>query len=106
MATYSTGISVTWNGTPFVEVQELAYNIGGTRTGRAVAYPANQGQISVTCLHTANIALSNFGTRAQLVVEGGDADLTTYSIWESVAVAPTRNGVTSYTVTFRITDDV
>jgi hypothetical protein len=93
VATYSTGISVTWNGTPFVEVQELAYNIGGTRTGRAVAYPANQGQISV-------------GTRAQLVVSGGDAGLTTYAIWESVAVAPTRNGVTSYTVTFRITDDV
>ena len=106
MATYSTDISVTWNGTPFVEVQELAYNYGGSRQGRAVAWTAEQGQVSVTCLGTTNIALSNFGTRAELVVSGGGAGLTTYAIWESVAVAPTRNGVTSYTVTFRITDDV
>ena len=106
MATYSTDISVTWNGTPFVEVQELAYNYGGSRQGRAVAWTAEQGQVSVTCLNTANTNISNFGTRALLVVSGGGAGLTTYAIWESVAVAPTRNGVTSYTVTFRITDDV
>jgi len=95
---------VTWNGTPFTEVRELAWNYGGGRTGRAVAWTADQGQVSVSCLGTANTNISNFGTRAQLVISGGGAGLTTYAVWESVAVAPERNGVTQYTVTFRIVD--
>lgn len=104
MATYSTGISVTWDGTPFTEVRELAWNYGGGRTGRSAAWTADQGQVSVSCLGTANTNISNFGTRAQLVISGGGAGLTTYAVWESVAVAPERNGVTQYTVTFRILD--
>ena len=95
---------MTWNGTPFTEVRELAWNYGGGRTGRAVAWTADQGQVSVSCLGTANANISNFGTRAQLVISGGGAGLTTYAVWESVAVAPERNGVTQYTVTFRIVD--
>jgi len=105
MATYSTGISVTWNGTPFTEVQELSWNYGGSRTGRDTAWSAEQGSVSVTCLGIANVNISNFGTRAQLVISGGDAGLSTYAIWESVAVAPERNGVTRYTVSFRIVDN-
>ena len=105
MATYSTGISVSWGGTPFTEVQELSYNYGGSRTGRAVAWSAEQGGISVTCLGSANTNISNFGTRDQLVVTGGGAGLTTYAIWESVTVSPQRNGVTQYTVSFRIVDN-
>lgn len=104
MATYSTGISVTWNGTPFTEVRELAWSYGGNRTGRAAAWSADQGQVSVSCLGTANTNIINFGTRSQLVISGGGAGLTTYAVWESVAVAPERNGVTQYTVTFRILD--
>lgn len=95
---------MTWDGTPFTEVRELAWNYGGGRTGRAVAWTAEQGQVSVSCLGTANTNISNFGTRAQLVISGGGAGLTTYAVWESVAVAPERNGVTQYTVTFRIVD--
>ena len=106
MATYSTGISVTWGGTPFTEVQELSWSSGGTRTGRAVAWSADQGSLAVTCLGTANVSRTNFGSRAALVVTGGGADLSTYATWESVAVAPERNGVTRYTVTFKLLDDV
>jgi len=105
MATYSTGISVTWNGTPFTEVQELSWNYGGSRTGRDTAWSAEQGSVSVTCLSTVNANISNFGTRAQLVISGGGAGFSTYAIWESVAVAPERNGVTRYTVSFRIVDN-
>lgn len=104
MATYSTGISVTWGGTPFVEVQELSYNYGGSRTGRAVAWSAEQGAVSVTCLDATNAGVANFGTRDQLVITGGGAGFSSYAIWESVAVAPERNGVTRYTVNFRIVD--
>jgi hypothetical protein len=68
VATYSTDISVTWNGTPFVEVQELAYNYWRQlATGRAVACTLPiKARVSVTCLGTANIALINFGTRARV----------------------------------------
>lgn len=104
MATYSTGIAVTWNGTPFDEVQELAWSYGGGRQGRDTAWSAEQGSVAVTCLGTANTNISNFGTRAQLVITGGGSSLTTYASWESVSVSPERNGVTTYTVSFRILD--
>ena len=104
MATYSTDISVTWNGTPFVDVQELSYSYGGSRQGRAVPWTAEQGSIAVTCLNTTNATITNFGKREQLVITGGGAGFLTYAVWESVSVAPERNGVTKYTVSFRILD--
>lgn len=106
MATYSTGITVTWDGTAFTEVQELSWSSGGARQGRDVAWSPDQGTVSVTCLGTQNVARSNFGTRALLVITGGGAGLTSYAAWESVAVAPERNGVTRYTVTLKLLDDV
>jgi len=39
------------------------------------------------------------------VISGGGSNLTTYAAWESVAVTPQRNGVTRYTVSFRILDN-
>jgi len=106
MATYSTGISVVWNGTPFTEVQELSWSSGGTRAGRDIAWTPDQGTVAIACLGTANVSASNFGTRAVLVISGGSADLTSYATWESVSVAPERNGVTKYTVTLKLLDDV
>lgn len=105
MATYSTGISVTWNGTPFTEVQELAWGSGGSRQGRSIAWSSEQGSVSVTCLGTANVSRTLFGLRAVLAISGGGSDITSYATWESVAVAPERNGVTRYTVTFKLLDD-
>jgi len=105
MATYSTGITATWNGTPFEEVQELAWNYGGQQQGRSVAWSAEAGQASVTCLGGANTSIANFGVRATLAISGGGANLTNTAVWESVAVAPERNGVTRYTVTFKLLDN-
>jgi len=95
---------VTWNGTPFVEVQSLSTSRGGSRTGRDTTWSAEQGNVSVTCLGSANTSVSNFGSRYQLVIAGGGADLTSYAVWESVSVAPEMNGVTRYTVNFRLLD--
>lgn len=105
MATYSTGITVTWGGTDFVEVTDVSYSYGGSRTGRDTAWSAEQGSVNVTCLGTTNINVSEFGTRDQLVITGGGAGLNTYAIWQSVAVAPAMNDVTRYTVTFKIVDN-
>lgn len=106
MATYSTGITVTWDSTAFVEVTELAWNYGGAQQGREVAWTNAPGNVSVTCLGTANCNINQFGQRKVLQITGGGATLNTYAIWESLAVAPERNGVTSYTVTFKIVDNV
>ena len=105
MATYSTGITVTWDGTDFVEVTDASWSYGGSRTGRDTAWSADQGSVNVTCLGTANTGIANFGTRAQLDITGGGAGLNTYAIWQSVAVAPALNDVTRYTVTFKIVDN-
>lgn len=105
MATYSTDISVAWDGTPFIDVQELAWNYGGARTGRDTEWSADQGSVTIGCLGTANTDISKFGFRKLLVISGGGSDLTTYAAWESVSVAPERNGVTKYSVTFRILDN-
>lgn len=105
MATYSTGITASWNGTPFTEVQQLSWSYGGARQGRDSNWSAEQGSVSLTCLGTANTATSNRGDRYQLVITGGGADISSYAVWETVSVAPELNGVTRYTVTFRLLDN-
>lgn len=105
MATYSTGITVTWGGVDFIEVTDVSYSYGGSRSGRDTAWTGDQGSVTVTCLGTANVNISNFGMREQLVITGGGAGLSTYAIWQSVAVAPAMNDVTRYTVNFKIVDN-
>jgi hypothetical protein len=105
MATYSTGLTVTWNSVAFTEVTQLAWGSGGSRQGRSTTWSSEQGSVSVTCLGTHNVSRTNFGTRAVLTISGGGSDLTSYAAWESVAVAPEINGVTRYTVTLKLLDD-
>lgn len=106
MATYSTGIAVAFDGTPFTEVQSLAWNYGGSLPrGRSTNFTDEPGEVSITCLGTANITTANYGKRDDLVITGGGAALTCKAVYQGVAVAPQLNGVTQYTVTFRILDN-
>lgn len=105
MATYSQDISVTWNGTPFEEVQGLSWSYGGGRQGRDTYWTGDQGSVSVECLGSANTNISNYGKRYLLEIAGGGASLSTYAMWETVGVGYERNGVTRYTVTFRVLDN-
>lgn len=104
MATYSTGVSVSWNSTPFQEVQELSWSYGGGRQGRDTAWTSEQGSVTVTCLGTANTNIANYGQRAAFVISGGGAGLSTYAVWESVNVTYERNGVTRFAVNLKISD--
>ena len=105
MATYSTGISVTFDGTAFAEVTDLSWNYGGAMPkGRSSTWTDDLGGVSVSCLGTANITTAKYGTRADLVVSGGGASLTHKAVYESLSVAPELNGVTRYAVTFRLLD--
>lgn len=106
MATYSTGISVTFDGVAFTEVQSLAWTYGGSLPrGRANNFTDQPGEVSITCLGTANIATANYGKRDDLVITGGNASLSCKAVYQGVQVAPQLNGVTQYTVTFRILDN-
>lgn len=103
MATYSTGISATWNTVTFTEVQSIAWNWGGSLPrGRSSNYTDEPGTVTLTCLGTDGVATSNYGTRAPLTISGGGATLTCSAVYEGLQVAPQLNGVTQYTVNFRI----
>jgi hypothetical protein len=105
VATYSTGISATWGGVPFQEVTDLAWTYGSEPRGRSAPWTDDAGTVSITCLGGANTGLGEYGLRKQLVLSGGGQSLTNQAIWESLSVAPELNGVTRYTVTFKLLDN-
>ncbi len=106
MATYSTGISVTFDGVAFREVQSLAWSYGGSLPrGRSSNFTDEPGEVTVTCLGTTNVSTANYGKRDDLAITGGGAGLTCKAVYQGVVVAPQLNGVTQYTVTFRILDN-
>ena len=105
MATYSTGISATWGGTAFVEVTDLNWSYGGgPPKGRSLVWTDELGSVSITCLGSANTATAEYGLRKELALSGGGQSLSVYAVWESLTVAPELNGVTRFTVSFKIVD--
>jgi hypothetical protein len=105
VAFYSTGISATWGGVAFQEITDLAWTYGSAPRGRDAAWTDDAGTVSITCLGGANTGLGEYGLRKQLVLSGGGQSLTNQAIWESLSVAPELNGVTRYTVTFKLLDN-
>ena len=105
MAAHSTGISVTFDGVAFSEVSELTWEYGGgPAKGRSSAWTDEVGTVTVGCMGTPNITTAKYGTRADIVITGGGANLTCKAVYEGLSVAPELNGVTRYTVTFRLLD--
>lgn len=105
MASYSTGVTVTWGGTHFQEIVDLQWQYaGGPSKGRGVVWTDEAGSLTVTCLGGNNTSTDQYGLRKQLVVAGGGQALTVYAVWESLSVANELNGVTRYTVTFKLLD--
>jgi hypothetical protein len=105
VATYSTGISATFDGTAFVEVTDLSWQYGGgLPKGRSTTWTDEVGSVSIACLGTANISTAKYGTRADLVLSGGGVSLTSKAVYEGLSVTPELDGVTRYTVTFRLLD--
>lgn len=105
MATYSTGISASWGGTPFTEVFDLSYSYGGgPPKGRSSEWTDELGSVTLSCFGAANISTAEYGQRKQLAISGGGASLTTYAVLESLAVQYGLNDVTRFTVTFKILD--
>ena len=105
MATYSTGITATFGSTTFAEVTDLAWSYGGALPkGRSVLWTDDVGSVTLTCLASAGIATASYGLRNDLTISGGGASLTSKAVYEGINVAPELNGVTRYSVTFRLLD--
>ena len=106
MATYSTGITVTWNATTFQEVTGLSWTYGGGPSkGRSVEWTDDVGTVSIECLGGNNTSTSNYGLRRTLTITGGGQSLTSPAVWESLSVANELNGITRYTVTLKLLDN-
>jgi hypothetical protein len=104
VATYSTGIAATWGGVAFQEITDLSWSYGSEPRGRSVVWTDDVGSVSITCLGPNNINTNEYGLRKTLVLSGGGQSLTINAIWESLTVAPELNGITRYTVTFKLLD--
>lgn len=102
MANYSTGIVVTWGGSAFSEVTAASHTYGGTRKGRSSAWIGDCGSATVEML-SGSMANTGFcGTTGTLVISGGGISLTAAAIYESCGATPELNGVTRYTVNFKL----
>ena len=92
MATYSTGISVTWGGVAFTEVTAAApVYAGGPSKGRSVVWTDDAGTCTVECFGTANVSSAEYGLRKQLVISGGGVALTTYAVYLGFTQTPELN---------------
>lgn len=104
MATYSTGIGVTWGSVTFTEVTGLSWTYGGENIGRSANFNPQPGSVSVTALGTVP-GIGVVGSRNTLAVTGGGMNLTQTAVLESVSAAAELNGVTRYTVEFTLLDN-
>lgn len=102
MATPSSGISVTWGGFSFSEVTAATHTIGGTRKGRSAPWYGDTGSATVEMLNGGMASASYCGIVQTLSISGGGISLTMPALYESCGATPEVNGVTRYTVTFRL----
>ena len=104
MATYSTGVSVSFNGNALSEVTALSWNFGGgISEARTVSWRAFPGKVSVELLGFATT--SYYGQRGLLVISGGGVNLTCQAACTDINVAAELNGVSRYTYAFDIIDN-
>lgn len=101
MATYSTSVSVSFNGSAFAEVVGLSWSWGGSMPkGRSAVWTDDAGTVSVGTLGGASTGM--YGTTGTLTITGGGMDLTCTACCTSVSAAAELNGVTRYTLDFKI----
>lgn len=104
MATYSTGISVSFASSTATEVTDLTWQWGnGLPVGRGVVYAPNAGTVTVGLFGA--VTTASYGVRGSLVITGGGMNLTCTAICTGVSATAELNGVTRYTVTFQILDN-
>ena len=103
MATYSAGVTATWNSTNFGEVTELSVTHGGAMPlARASTWTLDVGTIEIKCLTTANISTANYGKRSLLTITGGGLAYSGKAVLEKFTLAGVVNDVSRYAVTLKV----
>lgn len=103
MATLCTGVSVTWGGVSLGEVTEIDVNVGGSLPlGRDSTFAVDAGTISVKCLSTAALGLSQYGLQGTLQITGGGLTLTHKAICQTLTMTGRVNDVAKYGATFKL----
>lgn len=101
MATYSSGISVTFSGAPVGEVVGLSWTYGGSLPkSRSDNWTDDAGSVTVETLGGASSGA--YGQVGTLTISGGGMNLTCDACCTSVSAAADLNGVTRHTVVFTI----
>jgi hypothetical protein len=104
VATYSTGMSVTFDGTAITDPISLSWTYGsGIPRGRSGVWTDNLG--SATVESYGSIATSQYGKRANIAISGGGMNLTHMAICTDVSATAELGGVTRYSATFQLTDN-
>lgn len=100
MATYSTGVTATFGGTPITEIVGLSANYGnGMPEGRdGSSWKPLLGQVQIESL--GGFVAGLWGTQAQLMLSGGGLSLTEVAVCTDTSVAGEVNGLTRYSYTF------
>jgi len=106
VATYSTGISASWNSVTFTEITGLSWTYGGENNIRSATglFAFSHGSVSFQALGTTP-TIASVGTRGNLVITGGGIGLTIKAVLESINVVAEVNGVTRTSVEFDIFED-
>lgn len=101
MASYSQGITVSFNGGAASEIVGISWTWGGGMPkGRSAVWTDDAGSVTVETLGAPSTAA--YGTRGSLVIAGGGMGLTCTACCTSVSAAAELNGVTRYSSTFQV----
>lgn len=100
---YCTGVSAFWCTTQLGLVSEIDVNVGGSLPlGRDSTFSVDAGTISLRCLSTAAIELSQYGVQGTLAITGGGLTLTTKAICQTLTMQGRVNDVARYGATFKL----
>ena len=103
MANVCTGVSVTWCSTALGEVTEIDVSVGGSLPlGRDSTFSVDAGTITLKCLSTAALGLSQYGIQGTLAITGGGLTMTTKAICQTLTLSGRVNDVARYGATFKL----
>lgn len=103
MATYSAGVTATWNGVNFGEVSSLKVTHGNALPlARNSTWTLDLGTIEMSCFHTANISTANYGVRSLVTIAGGGFAYSAAAVLERLTLEGKINDVARYGVTLRV----
>ena len=103
MATYSTGMTVTFGAITFAEITSIDLDsYGDLSRGRSVDWNDSAGTVKIATLSTTGVTAAKWNKKDLLTITGGGMGLSSNALYMGFSAAAELNGVTKYTVNFKI----